>query len=206
MSIVELRPHLYRLILDRYQVYLWRDDDAVTLIDTGEAGSGPAIADALRQIGLVPTDIDRLVLTHFHDDHAGSAAEVGSWDAVTGPAPPLRVDHEVRDGDLLDFGSARLHHLHSRPHERQYRAVPSRARSPHHRGHRRGIRRRRDPGVFNLNRAEAAASFRRIADLDAEAACFGHGELLIGQASARLQHVASTLGMICDTRGVTVHD
>ncbi|MGB8962785.1 MAG: MBL fold metallo-hydrolase [Pseudonocardiaceae bacterium] len=61
-------------------------------------------------------------------------------------------------------------------------------------------------GVFNLDRAEAAASFRRIADLDAEAACFGHGELLIGQASARLQHVASTLGMICDTRGVTVHD
>jgi glyoxylase-like metal-dependent hydrolase (beta-lactamase superfamily II) len=67
-------------------VYLWRDDDAVTLIDTGEAGSGPAIADALRQIGLAPTDIDRLVLTHFHDDHAGSAAEVGSWGAVTGPA------------------------------------------------------------------------------------------------------------------------
>jgi hypothetical protein len=43
---------------------------------------------------------------------------------------------------------------------------------------------------------EEAASFRRIADLDADVACSGHGEPLIGQASARLQHVASTLGMI----------
>ncbi len=55
MSIVELRPHLYRLILGRYQAYLWCDDDGATLIDTGEAGSGPVIADSLRQIGLAPT-------------------------------------------------------------------------------------------------------------------------------------------------------
>ncbi|MGH4017092.1 MAG: MBL fold metallo-hydrolase [Pseudonocardiaceae bacterium] len=141
MRITELRPHLYRLVLGRYQAYLWHDDDSVTLIDTGEAGSGPAIDASLRQLGLAPGDLDRLVLTHFHDDHTGSAAEVSSWGAVqviahaadapvirgdvTGPppnftdferalhariaaglppAPAARVDHEVRDGDVLDFG------------------------------------------------------------------------------------------------------
>jgi len=33
-------------------------------------------------------------------------------------------------------------------------------------------------GVFNVNRAQAAASLRRLASLDATVACFGHGEPL----------------------------
>jgi len=33
-------------------------------------------------------------------------------------------------------------------------------------------------GVFNVNRAQAAASLRRLAGLDATVACFGHGEPL----------------------------
>jgi len=141
VSIVELRPRLYRLLLGKYQAYLWRDEQSVTLIDTGEVGSGPGIVDALAQIGLAGSDLDRVVLTHSHDDHAGSAAEVASWSAaqviahaadapvIRGeaaerppnltdfevqlhaqvaaglpPAPPVRVDREVRDGDVLDFG------------------------------------------------------------------------------------------------------
>lgn len=39
MSPTELRPNLYRLRLGRYQSYLWRDSDSVTLIDSGEPGS-----------------------------------------------------------------------------------------------------------------------------------------------------------------------
>jgi hypothetical protein len=31
---------------------------------------------------------------------------------------------------------------------------------------------------------------RRLADLDADVACFGHGERVIGQANARLQRAA----------------
>ncbi|MGH3786795.1 MAG: MBL fold metallo-hydrolase [Pseudonocardiaceae bacterium] len=110
MSITELRPHLYRLVLGRYQAFLWHEDDSVTFIDTGEAGSGPAIDAGLRQIGLATSDLDRLVLTHFHVD-----------------------------------------------------------------------------------RAEAAASFCRLAELDVETACFGHGEPLIDNAATRLQQVASAL-------------
>ena len=79
---MELRPHLYRLVLGRYQAYLWHDNDSTTLIDTGEAGSGPMIAAALDQIGLAPDDLDRVILTHFHDDHTGSAHEISSWGDV----------------------------------------------------------------------------------------------------------------------------
>ncbi len=230
MSITELRPHLYRLMLGRYQAYLWRDDDSTTLVDTGEAGSGPAIEAALRQIGIDPGGLDRLVLTHFHDDHAGSAAEVSSWGTVQviahaadapiirgdmpGPppnfteferalharvaaglpsAPSARVDHEVRDGDVLDFGGGA--HVISTPghtdgsialHLPDHKILITGDVVAEYEGE-------VILGVFNLDRAEAAASLCRLANLDLDTVCFGHGEPLVEHASARLQQVASTL-------------
>jgi glyoxylase-like metal-dependent hydrolase (beta-lactamase superfamily II) len=230
VTVAELRPHLYRLVLGRYQAYLWRDDDSITLIDTGEAGSGTAIAADLKQIGLAPENLDRVVLTHFHDDHAGSAAEVASWGDVQiiahaldapvirgdrpgptpnftdferqlhaqvaaglPPAPPVRVDDEVRDGDVLDFGGGG-----------QVIATPGHTDGsialylPDH-----GVLVTGDIaaeyngqvmlGVFNLDRAVAAESFRRLAELDVDVACFGHGEPVVGGASARLREAAAAL-------------
>ena len=46
------------------------------------------------------------------------------------------------------------------------------------------------PGVFNADRAQAAASFRQLAGLDAEIACFGHGEPVTQGAAAQLQAAA----------------
>jgi len=229
---VKLRPHLYRLLLGRYQAYLWRDEQSVTLIDTGEAGSGPGIVDALQQIGLGGSDLDRVVLTHFHDDHAGSAAEVASWGtgqvvahaadapvlrgeavgpppnftdferelharvaAGLPPAPPVRVDREVRDGDVLDFGGGA--HVISTPghtdgsiavHLPEHRVLVTGDIAAEYEGE-------VILGVFNLDRAQAAASFRRLADLDADIACFGHGEPVVGNAQARLQQAAATLNV-----------
>src|SRR5690606_41875940 len=42
-------------------------------------------------------------------------------------------------------------------------------------------------GVFNLDTAQAAASFKRLATLEAEIASFGHGEPVTAGAAARLQ-------------------
>ncbi|GGJ07548.1 MBL fold metallo-hydrolase [Streptomyces brasiliensis] len=47
-------------------------------------------------------------------------------------------------------------------------------------------------GVFNLDRARAVASFHRLAALDADVACFGHGDPVTGQASAVLRKAADT--------------
>lgn len=42
-------------------------------------------------------------------------------------------------------------------------------------------------GVFNVNRAEAITSFRKLAELDVEVACFGHGGPVTEKASSVLR-------------------
>lgn len=45
-------------------------------------------------------------------------------------------------------------------------------------------------GVFNVDRAQAVASFHRLAALDPDVACFGHGDPLIGRAGVALRRSA----------------
>ena len=45
-------------------------------------------------------------------------------------------------------------------------------------------------GVFNVDRAQAVTSFRRLAALDTDVACFGHGVPVIGGAGATLRRSA----------------
>jgi len=60
-------------------LYLWDGDDGVTLIDTGWRSSASDIEAALHALGRERQDVRRIVLTHFHDDHSGSAAEIATW-------------------------------------------------------------------------------------------------------------------------------
>lgn len=83
----ELAPRLYRLQIPGGAAHLlnactWLDDDGVTLVDTGWPGSGSLISRALTSLGRTESDVARVVLTHFHDDHAGAAAEIAAWGDV----------------------------------------------------------------------------------------------------------------------------
>ncbi|ALG06062.1 MBL fold metallo-hydrolase [Kibdelosporangium phytohabitans] len=80
MGIMALRPFLYLLRLPFGQAYLWQDGDEFTLIDTGVPGSAGVIADAVtKELGRDTSAIRRVVITHGHHDHHGSAADVRSW-------------------------------------------------------------------------------------------------------------------------------
>jgi hypothetical protein len=48
-------------------------------------------------------------------------------------------------------------------------------------------------GVFNQDRARTVASFQRLATLEVETACFGHGEPIVTRAGDRIRQVAVTL-------------
>jgi glyoxylase-like metal-dependent hydrolase (beta-lactamase superfamily II) len=88
-------------------------DGSVTLIDCGVKRAPAAIVKGLAYIGRRPQDVQRIVLTHAHNDHAGGAAQVvadTSAEGVliheadaeyvrTGTAPPL--DPTMRSARLF---------------------------------------------------------------------------------------------------------
>jgi glyoxylase-like metal-dependent hydrolase (beta-lactamase superfamily II) len=83
MQPARIVPGVYLLPFEVGQVYLWDWGDGVTVVDTGIAGSAPAILEAVGRIGRQPEDVKEVVLTHFHDDHRGSAGEVARRTGAT---------------------------------------------------------------------------------------------------------------------------
>lgn len=75
-----------------FNTYLVREDDGLTLIDTGMSGSAPSIMAAARALD---APIKRIVLTHAHGDH------VGSLDALAAQLPHVEILVSARDARLM---------------------------------------------------------------------------------------------------------
>jgi len=232
MNVVELLPQLHMLSFPVGHVYLWKGPRDLTLIDASVPGSAPLIAEVIEDLGYHPSDVRRLLLTHCHEDHVGSAAEIAAWadvivyahrddaavirghaaglpptladweqvlyDQVQAqmskePPQPVRVDHELEDGDTIDLGGGI---------DALAVAVPGHTPGsvafylPEPRVLFTGDTVARTPdgkvvlGVFNVDPAQAAVSLQRQAQLDAEIACFGHGEPVTENATAQLSAAA----------------
>ncbi|HEY2225590.1 MBL fold metallo-hydrolase [Actinomycetospora sp.] len=82
MDVVDLRPDLRMLVGAPGQAYLVRTPRGVVLVDTGAVGNGESVAAALRDWGLDRGALRLVLITHWHADHAGSAAEIGRWPGV----------------------------------------------------------------------------------------------------------------------------
>ncbi|MEU6170735.1 MBL fold metallo-hydrolase [Streptantibioticus parmotrematis] len=106
------------------------------------------------------------------------------------PAPPTPVHRELADGDVLDWGIT-AHVLHVPGHTAGSVAV----HLPHARAVFTGdtvaeAEGRVIPGVFNTDRAGVLAALRRLAALETETACFGHGDPVLTGAAEALRGAA----------------
>ena len=84
---VALAPGVYRIptLGDYINSYAFVDDDgSVTLVDCGLKRAPAKIVRALESIGKHPRDVQRIVLTHAHFDHAGGASTMVDETAVAG--------------------------------------------------------------------------------------------------------------------------
>ncbi len=82
------------------------------IVDTGVSGSGEAINDALTMMGLAPSNVRHIILTHNHGDHVGGLGELEGemtnatvWAGV-GDVDTIRTSltlSEANDGDEI-FG------------------------------------------------------------------------------------------------------
>jgi glyoxylase-like metal-dependent hydrolase (beta-lactamase superfamily II) len=82
VEITELGPQLHLIKPVFGQVYLWQDGSQLTMVDTGIPGSQDELASAFAELGLRREDLRRVVITHGHEDHAGSAAAIRAWGEV----------------------------------------------------------------------------------------------------------------------------
>jgi glyoxylase-like metal-dependent hydrolase (beta-lactamase superfamily II) len=80
---IQIHPGIFRIRLPLagkkpgpVNVYLFKGKDNVTLLDTGTAMTWRFLEKRLKTIGVTFRDIDRIVMSHGHVDHYGSARKV----------------------------------------------------------------------------------------------------------------------------------
>ncbi|MGC9072319.1 MAG: MBL fold metallo-hydrolase [Acidilobus sp.] len=75
---MEVLPGLYRVPVPETNgnAYILVRNGLAAVIDTGIPGKASAILDEASRIGLAPSSIEAIILTHFHFDHSGSADEL----------------------------------------------------------------------------------------------------------------------------------
>jgi glyoxylase-like metal-dependent hydrolase (beta-lactamase superfamily II) len=71
----QITEKVFQISLGAVNVFII-EDNGLTLIDTGLKGSTDKIFKAIKKAGRDPHDIKRIILTHCHPDHTGSAAEL----------------------------------------------------------------------------------------------------------------------------------
>jgi glyoxylase-like metal-dependent hydrolase (beta-lactamase superfamily II) len=228
---MEVVPGVHAIDFGVVWAYLYQEADRLTLIDAGIAGQGADVLSAIEALGAKPADLRQIVVTHYHADHFGSAAEliertgasllaheldapVVRGDAPepvpalsdaerpyheqaiasTPKAPRCVVDRELQDGDEIDLdGGATVVHVPGHTAGSIAVYVPKRRLLFTGDAAARTLEGQLLHGVFNVDVAQTRASFAKLAQLDIETVCFGHGAPLNKGASHEFRRLAEKL-------------
>lgn len=189
-----------RVDLGFVSAYVLVRNNRAAIVDTGVEGSLDAIGRTLADLGLTFDDVDHVVLTHHHRDHAGSigavlAAASGAV-AHAGAADVGRIPQvdlsPVDDGAEI-FG---MQVIHTPGHTPGHVSLLDPMTGVLVAGDAlNGV----DGGVgaadpnFSLDMATADASVRKLAQLEFDTVYFGHGDPILGDARQAVADLAARL-------------
>jgi glyoxylase-like metal-dependent hydrolase (beta-lactamase superfamily II) len=216
----QIAPNVHAIQLLRVKAHAIVEDDAVTLIDTGYAGSLPRLTKALADLGRSMSQVRRVICTHGHPDHAGGAralADLGIEvlihpadaanlhvdlrSAIRRPSrgrifaamtPPLPTFTPLEDGDVLPVLGG-LEVIHTPGHTPGSVCLYARQDGLLFVGdvlQRRFGRVSAASGLYSDDRAAAQASLQRLALLDVKTLIFSHYPPLVDEPTATLLRLA----------------
>jgi glyoxylase-like metal-dependent hydrolase (beta-lactamase superfamily II) len=92
-------------------IYILINED-ITIVDTGYPGREKQILNAVLYLGYTPSDVARIVLTHYHPDHIGSLPQLSKATGATVIAHKLDAPHiEGRQQQQFDRDNVILNML-----------------------------------------------------------------------------------------------
>lgn len=195
-------------------------DDVLALVDTGLPGNTDAILRYVRSLGRRPEEVRYILLTHHHPDHAGSLADLKRATGATAVAHPAEtwfdgeghaflapshralfrgrffrrraaVELLVEDGDVVPVLEG-LQVIHTPGHtsgglcfylpQRQVLFTGDMVLNNEDRLSR---------PLPGRDRSHYEESLRRLASLDFEVGCFGHGPPLLEGAGERVRQMVA---------------
>jgi glyoxylase-like metal-dependent hydrolase (beta-lactamase superfamily II) len=193
-------------------------EEKLALVDTGYPGSASKIAGYIKQLGRSTKELELIIITHNHLDHAGgltrlrkmTLAKVAVGKADLGDsgfsypwyykamlpiirplflAKPDNVDIQLVGGETLSpLGGLRI--IATPGHTPGGISLYSPAKGLLIAGdiiNHRTKELKLPPGDFSSNMEQAKESIKRLARLDFDTLCFGHGKPIVGGASDKLR-------------------
>ena len=119
LRLTQISDGVHRLSTRYENWYLLEEGGRLTLLDTGLPGDWGRFVAALDQLGHTPSDIDAVLITHHHPDHAGNAERLRASGArvLSHPAdaPYLRGERHVKSSATLPYlrhGWYRVYMIH----------------------------------------------------------------------------------------------